>query len=1029
MRKLIKFTPLLLIILAIGLFVGCTQLDPYPEDAYFGDIYTNGVLIVPGGGAAHDILSVTHSDSAIAAVSRGSLITGQGIAPEWTELVAGGAGTYLQSDGTDIAWGALVELDPLWSGSPSFGITALDIAGWNAIVGSQWTSDATGIHYDAGNVGINTDSGATTALSLFSGTGSAGIVRAVDIDQNSASAGAYGIDLAMAGGKTADVFGYYVHTASTSNTDNIEKYGVFIQNDGVWTGANAVNYDLYLQEATGGTLNFEVGSSASLRLTTNGDIDDYFTFSTAANIPTIAATGAAYLAIDNATLINGNLSIGGSNNELRYYEGVNYVGFEAPALAGDQIWVLPDADGGANEVLTTDGAGNLSWAAAGGGMVNPMTTLGDIIYEDATPAPERLAGDTSNTNKFLRSLSIAGVAQAPSWQSVSKTDVGLSAVENTALSTWAGSANITTLGTISSGIWNGTDIAVADGGTGLGTIADGSVLATNAADTLSAITWHGAGTKVLTNTSGTISWEAAAAGGATTALDNLASVAINTSLISDTDVTDDLGTGDIRWKDIYAATLNAGLTAADTLILQGRDVNGASWIPILTITSADTVTADLNTIITLGGQYIYRAGGTDIPPADGGTGVSNGANNTITFTGNFTLGLTLSNNTSVTLPTTGTLATLAGAETLTGKVSYNGLVITADTGAITTGSWHGTTIAPEHGGTGVANNAASTLTITGNFSLGFTISGNTSLTLPTSGTLMTNPMTTLGDLIYGAASGAPTLLAGNTTATKKYLTQTGDGANSAAPVWDDAPTPASTILKTIVDIQVVAASTSQTTCADSATYYEPAGQGHLTTNVAYKRYVAVKVSAQADTAGTITISLWDVTTGASLYTTTVVIAGGQENVEKTVASTSVTGVPTTAGDVLTIKVKHSVNGAKVTLNSGGIMEADLLTDVSTTGNKSSVNQPGAYFSPWKYYALSGLSTAAATIQPALNLNSIAPSYPTAAIGSSTNTMNSMITVTSMLKCYSGSANMLLIVSGLTGHFLLGQAFGFSADNQ
>jgi urease alpha subunit len=45
------------------------------------------------------------------------------------------------------------------------------------------------------------------------------------------------------------------------------------------------------------------------------------------------------------------------------------------------------------------------------------------------------------------------------------------------------------------------------------------------------------------------------------------------------------------------------------------------------------------------------------PPANGGTGAANGTNNTITFTGNFTLGLTLTGNTSVTLPTSGALAT------------------------------------------------------------------------------------------------------------------------------------------------------------------------------------------------------------------------------------------------------------------------------------------------------------------------------------------------------------------------------------
>jgi len=46
---------------------------------------------------------------------------------------------------------------------------------------------------------------------------------------------------------------------------------------------------------------------------------------------------------------------------------------------------------------------------------------------------------------------------------------------------------------------------------------------------------------------------------------------------------------------------------------------------------------------------------TPISPANGGTGVANGSNNTITFTGNYTLGVTLTANTSVTLPTSGTL--------------------------------------------------------------------------------------------------------------------------------------------------------------------------------------------------------------------------------------------------------------------------------------------------------------------------------------------------------------------------------------
>lgn len=63
--------------------------------------------------------------------------------------------------------------------------------------------------------------------------------------------------------------------------------------------------------------------------------------------------------------------------------------------------------------------------------------------------------------------------------------------------------------------------------------------------------------------------------------------------------------------------------------------------------------------------------------------------------------------------------------------------------------------------------------------------------------LISNPMSALGDTMYGGASpaGIATRLAGNTTSTKKFLQQTGTGAVSAAPVWDviaAADLPAST---------------------------------------------------------------------------------------------------------------------------------------------------------------------------------------------------------------------------------------------
>lgn len=55
---------------------------------------------------------------------------------------------------------------------------------------------------------------------------------------------------------------------------------------------------------------------------------------------------------------------------------------------------------------------------------------------------------------------------------------------------------------------------------------------------------------------------------------------------------------------------------------------------------------------------------------------------------------------------------------------------------------------------------------------------------------LSNPMSDEGDMIYGGPSGVPTNLPGNTATDLMVLTQTGDGVNSAAPVWQVVPGPA-----------------------------------------------------------------------------------------------------------------------------------------------------------------------------------------------------------------------------------------------
>lgn len=61
--------------------------------------------------------------------------------------------------------------------------------------------------------------------------------------------------------------------------------------------------------------------------------------------------------------------------EARFLEstanGTNYVGFKAPAsITTNLVWTLPSADGTANQVLSTDGSGVLSFATASSGGVS-----------------------------------------------------------------------------------------------------------------------------------------------------------------------------------------------------------------------------------------------------------------------------------------------------------------------------------------------------------------------------------------------------------------------------------------------------------------------------------------------------------------------------------------------------------------------------------------------------------------------------------------------------------------------------------
>lgn len=90
------------------------------------------------------------------------------------------------------------------------------------------------------------------------------------------------------------------------------------------------------------------------------------------------------------------------------------IGANAPG-AGNVFATMNDISGMITTTVATDPIWNL---------------LGDTVYGTGVDTSQILPGDTSNTRKFLRGLSIAGVAQAPAWDVLILSDLPAIALDN-----------------------------------------------------------------------------------------------------------------------------------------------------------------------------------------------------------------------------------------------------------------------------------------------------------------------------------------------------------------------------------------------------------------------------------------------------------------------------------------------------------------------------------------------------------------------------------------------------------------------
>ncbi len=324
-----------------------------------------------------------------------------------------------------------------------------------------------------------------------------------------------------------------------------------------------------------------------------------------------------------------------------------------------------------------------------------------------------------------------------------------------------------------------------------------------------------------------------------TAVNPIVGLANNPVLPGTAQVTLPTGTTAQRGSTLGSIRFNSQLTQFEST------TDGSTWLPfasgsgsVLSVSgTSNRITASPttgNVIVDISASYVGQSsittvgalssgslasGFTVVTGALGGTGVAN-TGKTITIGGNFamvgafTFAGTVTANTAVTFPVSGTLATTAGASIpalVQGDLLYASATnvlsaLAKDTGSTRYLSNTGTSNNPAwaqvslttgvtgilpgtNGGTGV-NNGASLITVGANFTMSGaftfvgTLTGATTVTFPTSGTLATTggasiPTIAQGDLLYGSAANVLSALTKDASATR-YLSNTGSSNN---PAW------------------------------------------------------------------------------------------------------------------------------------------------------------------------------------------------------------------------------------------------------
>lgn len=194
----------------------------------------------------------------------------------------------------------------------------------------------------------------------------------------------------------------------------------------------------------------------------NENLPDYDAISINALVPNQSSNSGKYLTTNGSAVSWGSIDLSAyaTTSSLSSYAPLN-----SPTLTGTPS--APTASPGTNttqiattafvQSATSSAVSNLIDSAPGA--LDTLNELAAAINDDANFASTvttALSGKEPTITSGTTSQYWRG---DKSWQTLDKSSVGLGNVENTALSTWAGSSNLTTVGTIGSGTWQGSSIS------------------------------------------------------------------------------------------------------------------------------------------------------------------------------------------------------------------------------------------------------------------------------------------------------------------------------------------------------------------------------------------------------------------------------------------------------------------------------------------------------------------------------------------------------------------------------------------